>query len=214
MAHRRHHLPPRLTASQRRIRYTIRRVGLVVLAAVVLAGIYAGDHAGLFGTKPAPVTPDYTRYNERTFRVVYIVDGDTLDIDAPDSDRGTTRIRLWGVDTPETRNPRKSVQHFGPEASAYTRHQCQGQRVRLSLVRGKTRCKYGRLLAYVILPDGTMLNRDLVRLGYGYADPRYDHPLKREFLALQNEARKARLGLWKDARQKDLPYYLTDDPDD
>jgi len=208
MAHRRRHLPPKLTVSQRRLRYAIRRAAVVVAAALLLAGIYAGDKAGLFGTRPATPAPDYVRYHAKEFRVVRVIDGDTLDVDEPDAGKPATRIRLWGVDTPETKHPSKPVQHFGPEASDFTRNACQGKSVRLELLPGRERCKYGRVLAYVTLPDGNMVNRVLIRQGYGYADPRYDHPLKAEFLALQAQARQGRLGLWKDAQPSDLPYYM------
>jgi len=102
------------------------------------------------------------------------------------------------------------VQHFGPEASRFTRDACLGRNVRLQLEPRRTRDNYGRLLAYVILPDGTMLNRELVRQGYGYADPRYAHHLKAEFARLQNEAKRARRGLWKNVKPGDLPYYYRD----
>ena len=170
----------------------------------VVAAIVAADRLGVFGRRPQN---DYARYHGNNFRVVYVVDGDTLDVDAPDGRRDRTRVRLWGVDTPETKHPRKPVQHFGPEAEEFARRLCDGRRVTLQLVRGRTRGTRGRLLAYVILTDGTMLNRELVRLGYGYADPRYEHPYLREFRSLQHEARKARRGLWENARQGDLPHY-------
>jgi endonuclease YncB( thermonuclease family) len=210
MPRRRSNLPPRLSVSQRRVRYSIRRLAVALLAVALGAGIYGGDKAGLFGTRPAPVGEDHVRYQGKSFRVVHVVDGDTVDIDAPDAGRATTRIRLWGVDTPETKNPRKVVQHFGPEAAEFTRRACQGRTVRLEMLPKKSRDKYERLLAYVFLPDGKMINRELVRGGYAYADPRFEHPRKDEFISLQAVARQARLGLWKDAEPKDLPYYMTE----
>jgi micrococcal nuclease len=205
---RRRTLPPKLTGVQRRRRYAARRAAWVLVAAMLLLGVYAGDQLGLFGLAPRPVGEDYLRYNDRTFRVVHVVDGDTLDVDEPDGGKPATRIRLWGVDTPETKAPHKPVQHFGPEASAFTTSACQGKVVRLQLVRGRTRDKYHRLLAYVLLGDGTMLNSELIGRGYGYADPRFDHPRKTEFLELQARARHAGLGLWKDLKPGDLPFYM------
>jgi len=202
---RRRILPPKLTGPQRRQRYAARRVGWVLAAAMVLLGLYAGDRLGLFGRAPKPAGEDYVRYNDKSFRVVYVVDGDTLDVDEPDGGKPATRIRLWGVDTPETKHPKKPVEHFGPEASAFTTRACEGKTVRLQLVRGHTRDNYHRLLAYVILGDGKMLNSELVRQGYGYADPRFDHPRKVQFQQLQDRARHARLGLWKDVKPADLP---------
>jgi endonuclease YncB( thermonuclease family) len=206
---RRRILPPKLTGSQRRQRYAARRVGWVLAAAMVMLGLYAGDRLGLFGRLPKPVGEDYVRYNDKSFRVVHVVDGDTLDVDEPDGGKPATRIRLWGVDTPETKHPKKPVQHFGPEASDFTTRTCQGKTVRLQLVPGKTRDNYHRLLAYVLLEDGTMLNSELVRQGYGYADPRFAHPYMAKFQDLQARARRARLGLWKDLKPTDLPYYMS-----
>ena len=202
-------LPPRLTGSQRRRRYAARRAGWALAAVMLLLGLYAGDRIGLFGRAAGPVAEDYVRYNDKSFRVVCVVDGDTLDVDEPDGGKPATRIRLWGVDTPETKAPHKPVQHFGHEASDFTARTCEGKTVRLKLLRGNTRDKYHRLLAYVLLGDGTMLNSELIRQGYGYADPRFDHPHKAQFRQLQDHARQARLGLWKDVRPADLPDYMS-----
>ncbi|MCF7956800.1 MAG: thermonuclease family protein, partial [Phycisphaerae bacterium] len=59
------------------------------------------------------------KYHLKTFKVVKIVDGDTLDIDIPDGEYETTRIRLLGVDTPETKKRGEEIMYFGPEASAF-----------------------------------------------------------------------------------------------
>jgi micrococcal nuclease len=196
-------MAPRLTRHTRRL---IRKLGGGVALAIVLVGLVLADRAGLFGRKPAARHADY---HNQTFRVVRVVDGDTLDVDAPDTvnQRKTTRIRLWGVDTPETVKPNTPVQHFGPEASAFVKDRCTGQQVRLELDRSQTRDKYKRLLAYVYLPDGRMLNRVLIEEGYGYADPRFDHAYQAEFLRLQDRARRAERGLWKRVKESDLPSY-------
>jgi micrococcal nuclease len=175
-----------------------------VITLIVAGAIMVGDRLGLFGRRP---DDDFANYHSRTFLAVNVVDGDTLDVDEPDGDHKHTRIRLWGVDTPETKHPHKGVQHFGRGADAFTRAACSGKQVRLELLRGRTRGKYGRLLAYVILPDGRMLNRELLRQGCAYADPRFDHPRKREFSRLQDEAMRSRTGLWQAVQPEDLPYY-------
>jgi len=193
------------------VRYTVQRLRWAIVALILASALMGADHLGLFGHRPEAATGDYERYHDREFRVVHVVDGDTLDVDAPDRDKPSTRVRLWGVDTPETRHPAKSVQHYGREATDFTRTACDQQTVRLGLVAGKTRDRYGRLLAYVTLPDGRMLNRELVRLGYGYADPRYRHPHQEQFELLQAEALAARRGLWQDVRNADLPYYYRDE---
>jgi len=197
----------KLTSRQRRLWYAARKARWAVVAVLIVGAVIVADRVGSFGVRPTPPQPDAAKYDGKRFAVARIVDGDTIDVDVPDGDRGQTRVRFWGVDTPETKHPNRRVQHFGPEADAFTRSACRGREVTLRLVPGRTRGKHGRLLAYVFLPDGRMLNRELVRAGYAYADPRYDHPHKAEFRRLQAEARSARRGLWKNVRPVDLPYY-------
>jgi len=201
----------RLSPTQRRRRYALRRVLALAAAALIVTALVLADRSGLFGLAPAP---DAETYGGGTFRVTHVADGDTLDVDTPDTVTGrpNTRIRLWGVDTPETVKENTRVQHFGPEATAFTKASCRGRNVRLELVKGKTRGKYDRLLAYVTLPDGKMLNAELIAQGLGYADPRYDHPRQGEFERLQRDAMAARRGLWKDVTGADLPYYYRKGP--
>ena len=201
------HVISRPTVSDHRKRYLRRRAQWAVTIGLVLTVLIAADRMGVFGRR---VRDEVETYHSKTFRVVKVVDGDTLDVDFPDSGAGysTTRIRLWGVDTPETKKKNTPVQYFGPEATEATRRLCLNRAVRVELEEGRNRRdKYGRLLAWVYLPDGRLLNRVLVEEGLAYADPRYDHHLKREFRRLQKEARKARRGLWRGVNQSDLPYY-------
>jgi micrococcal nuclease len=94
--------------------------------------------------------------------VIRTVDGDTIDVRF---DNGRTeRVRILGADTPETVDPRKPVQCYGHEASAYTHERLYGRRVRLETDVEK-RDKYGRLLAYVYL-NGQRYDDELLRLGF------------------------------------------------
>jgi micrococcal nuclease len=196
-----------LSPSARYRRRWLRRSFPVALLVLGLGLLTVGDRAGWFGQRRPG---DLDRYHERTAYVVRVIDGDTLDVDIPDRDHATTRIRLWGVDTPETVKPEHPVEHFGPQASAFTRRAVLDKTVRLELQPHDTRDKYGRLLAYVYLPDGRMLNRLLVETGHAWADPRYEHRERTAFARLQKQARREKRGLWKDATPADLPYYLRD----
>ncbi len=94
-------------------------------------------------------------------KVVKIVDGDTIKVKIGGS---TETVRLIGVDTPETVHPNRPVEYFGKEASAFTKRMANGKSVRLEDDPECTnRDKYGRLLRYVYLPDGTMLNGLIIR---------------------------------------------------
>jgi micrococcal nuclease len=193
--------------SDRRRLPAFRRARVPVLVAALLACGVLADRSGLFGRAPEPDRP---RYHDRQVRVERVVDGDTLVLALPDPLGGElhTRVRLWGVDTPETVHPDRPVQHFGPEAGRRSRELAEGREVRLELLAGRTRDRHDRLLAYVFLPDGRMLNRVLIEEGFGYADPRFAHPRSSEFRRLQNAARDRRAGLWREVRREDLPYYL------
>lgn len=126
--------------------------------------------------------------------VTRVVDGDTLLVDI---NGRKEHVRLIGVDTPETVHPQKPVERFGKEASEFTRRMAEGKRVRLE--RGKQtadRDRYGRLLRYVYLPDGTVLNAEIIAQGYGFAYVKYAIERMEEFRRLEREARVAGRGLW------------------
>ena len=91
-----------------------------------------------------------------------VVDGDTIVCDAGG---GAFKVRLIGVDTPETVHPEKAVEALGPEASAYTKAALTGQTVFLEYDVERAD-RYGRDLCYVWLPDGTLFNDQLVREGF------------------------------------------------
>jgi micrococcal nuclease len=119
-----------------------------------------------------------------------VIDGDTLLL----SNR--ERVRLIGVDTPETKHPKKPVERFGREAYLFTKRMVEGKEVRLEFDWQK-RDKYGRLLAYVYLTDGTFLNAEIIKQGYGFAYTRFPFKYLEEFRRYEREARENRTGLWR-----------------
>ncbi|HPQ71801.1 MAG TPA: thermonuclease family protein, partial [bacterium] len=144
-------------------------------------------------------------------KVIRVVDGDTLKISI---DGREDTVRLIGVDTPETVHPNKPVEFFGREASAFTHRMADGKNVRLEFDQAsaatKHRDRYGRLLAYVFLPDGTLLNSEIIRQGYGHAYTKYPFSRKQEFVAIEREAREARRGFW--AQTEDTSSAMTPTP--
>ena len=172
---------------------------LLVVVLIVVGAITWNRSRTPFGT-------DHERYDGKTFNCIHVVDGDTLDIDAPDGMKASTRIRLWGVDTPETVKPNTPPMYFGHEASAYVKSRVQGKPVRIALAPSKTRDKYDRLLAYVYPAGGdSMLNEDIIANGYGYADSRFPHVWKERFSQLETRARKNKLGLWASVTIGQMP---------
>jgi micrococcal nuclease len=153
---------------------------------------------------------DYEKYHEKNFTVANVVDGDTIDIDVPDGNFPHTRIRLWGVDTPETKNERTGVMYFGPEAAEFTKKAVLGKEITVYLEEHRTRGKYGRLLAYVRLPDGTYLNEALLKEGYAYADTRFRHSFYNKYKQLESAARSSKKGLWKEVKPEQMPEWRQD----
>jgi micrococcal nuclease len=151
---------------------------------------------------------DFEKYHAGTFTVVNVVDGDTIDIDIPDGQYEHTRIRLWGIDTPETKNPKVGVMYFGPEAAEFATELTLRKNVTVYLEEHSTRGKYGRLLAYVQLPDKRFLNEVLLTEGYAYADLRFRHSLYNRYKQLDASARSLKKGLWENVTREQLPEWL------
>jgi len=144
-------------------------------------------------SKPATETPSIqttTLYN-----VVKVVDGDTIDVNI---DGETKRLRLIGINTPETVDPRTAVQCFGKEASDKAKELLTGKKVSLEAdtTQGELD-KYSRLLRYVFLEDGTNFNLYMIKEGYAY-EYTYNTPYKYqvEFKAAQVYAKANNKGLW------------------
>jgi micrococcal nuclease len=123
-------------------------------------------------------------------KVKKVIDGDTLLL------TNREKVRLIGVDTPETKHPQKPVQRFGKEAYLFTKRMVEGKKVRLEFDWQK-KDKYGRLLAYVYLSDDTFLNAEIIKQGYGFAYTRFPFKYLEEFRKYEREARENRRGLWK-----------------
>lgn len=130
------------------------------------------------------------------FKVLKVVDGDTITVDV----RGKKEtVRLLGIDTPESVDPRKPVQCFAKEATAKTKSFVLGQNVRLvdDSTQGN-RDKYSRLLRYVYLPDSraTFVNGEMIKQGYAFSFRQYPTKFLDKFNSLEKYAREHNLGLW------------------
>ena len=129
---------------------------------------------------------------QESYLCTRVVDGDTIIIKMNGK---RERVRLIGVDTPETKHPKKPVEYFGKEASAFTKRMVEGKRVRLEYDQNR-RDKYDRLLAYVYLLNGTFLNAEIVKQGYGFAYTRFPFKYLDEFRKYEKDARENKHGLW------------------
>jgi micrococcal nuclease len=157
------------------------RAACVALAAALLGSTAWGWWAG--GAPAGSVTAT----------VVAAVDGDTVDVRLASG--RVERVRLLGVDTPETKHPERGVECFGPEAAAFTHDRLLGRRVTLEFD-AQRRDPYDRLLAYVSF-DGRRFNDELLRGGYArfsVIPPNGEHA--RALLRAELDARAAGRGLW------------------
>jgi len=129
------------------------------------------------------------------YKVVRIVDGDTVVLLM---DGKETKVRLIGVDTPETVHPAKPVELYGKEASRFTRNLLLGEHVYLEYEPGPSKVdKYGRVLAYLYrAPDGLFVNLEIIRQGYGHAYVRYPFQYMELFRSYERVARESGKGLW------------------
>jgi micrococcal nuclease len=106
-------------------------------------------------------------------------------------------VRFIGIDTPETHKPNTPVQCYGPAAAAFTKNTIGKNRVRLASDSLSTdRDRYNRLLRYVYLPDGTLVNEKLVQGGYAFYYPYFPYTKSDAFEADQQAAMDAHKGLW------------------
>ena len=190
-----------------------RRTAFIVSAVLLAAAIILLDHNRHKTrlNRPTAVkttSSDLAKYHQKTFTVINVVDGDTFDIDIGDGKYDKTRIRLWGVDTPETKSEKYGVMYFGPQATEFTTKLTLGKQVAVYLSEERTRGKYGRLLAYVKLPDGRFLNEVLIEDGFGYADLRFKHSFYNKYQQLGASAKRNKKGLWKNVTRDQLPEWL------
>ena len=153
-------------------KYSInRKFFIFVIPALILLSLLSTSHAEIY-------------------KVKRVIDGDTLFL------LNGEKVRLIGVDTPETKHPQKPVQYFGIEAYKFTKQMAEGKVVKLEYD-WQRRDRYRRLLAYVYLMDGTFLNAEIIKQGYGFAYTRYPFKYMEEFRLYQREAREKKRGLWK-----------------
>ncbi len=180
----------------------VRLIVLVLVSAVILATV------GCAPSKPPP-TPAQATPASSTPRssvatpearsaatVVRVVDGDTVDVTI---DGRQERLRLIGIDTPETVDPRGPVQCFGREASDRAKQLLTaGSAVRLEADPSQDeRDNFGRLLRYVWLADGRLFNLEMIGEGFAHEYTfRTPHKYQAQFRAAQAEARQQERGLW------------------
>lgn len=148
---------------------------------------------------PVPLPPSPTSLTlpeglERAI-VTNVTDGDTIEVALGGM---VERVRLIGVDTPETSHPSRPVECFGREAAAFTREMLSGQTVLLEADPSQdNRDRFNRLLRFVWLPDRRLANYEIIAQGYGFEYTfRTPYRYQAQFKAAERAARAAQAGLW------------------
>ncbi len=175
-----------------------------LIATILLLAVGASQLDPSAAPKLINVQPGY-------YRVVEFFDGDTI---AVDMNGANEKIRLIGVDTPETHDPRKSVQCYGKQASEFTKNLIGNNPVRLEAdPTNQNRDRYNRLLRYVYLQDGRLVNGELIKQGYGFAYTSFPFQKLEEFRELQRQAQEQSQGLWStcEPQTNDFGGYTSND---
>ncbi len=168
------------------------KVIIFFIVLFITASLYQVQNSGIVNLGLATTTPNTIG---TYYTVTKVTDGDTLHIEMNGQNE---KVRLIGINTPETVDPRRTVECFGKEASTRMKELVGGKIVRLEYDETQsTRDAYDRLLAYVYLEDGQMVNRKMIAEGYAY-EYTYLTPYKyqKEFRQVQTLARTSARGLW------------------
>src|SRR5438445_5979572 len=128
---------------------------------------------------PAVATADFSG------RVVGISDGDTIKVM---HNGAAEKIRLYGIDCPEKGQP------FGTKAKRFTSQLVFGKEVTVKDY-GLDNNRFKRTLGEIVLPDGRVVNEELIRAGLAWWYRKYA-PNRADLAAVEQEARKAKRGLW------------------
>ena len=189
-----------------KMKNSIKNILLIILLSLsVTLCLYANEPVKVYYSEDGKFTIPFGKsYNYTDIYVKRVIDGDTLQLETGE------RVRLIGIDTPEMHESNKlyrdsqrtkqdisTIQKLGQRAYKFTKNLVEGKRVSLEFDVEK-RDRYGRLLAYVYLKDGTFVNAEIVKQGYASLmaiPPNVKYA--QFFLKLYREAREKRRGLWQ-----------------
>ena len=179
---------------------------IIILIILALLWLFNGDISEVFNNSSPVNNTEIEAESESDIisgTVKRVIDGDTLVVSINNQDR---RVRMLGVDTPETVHPKKGVQPYGKEASNFTKQSLTGRRVWLEYDSSPLD-RYERHLAYIWLEKPAKINESSIRremfnarlLLEGYAKVMIIKPNKRYedlFKKFQSEAQSSKRGLW------------------
>lgn len=182
-------------------------ISLIILAAFVYFGI---DYVIPRLEQKDKIERKFNSFADSgPYIVTKVVDGDTFEVEV---NGVKEKVRMLGIDTPEkyesgkldrdterTKKDKNTIKKLGKLASDYAKKLLDGKKVRLEADESQgDKDRYGRLLRYVYLEDGTFINLKLVEDGYANAYTKFDVSKKDEFIAAERRARENKKGLWGD----------------
>lgn len=170
--------------------------GALLVGACTLTGCGGNPFTGTTITEPhQPSLVEHAATVSAS--VVKVVDGDTVDV--RDDQRGLLRIRIVGIDAPESVKPGFTVGCFGPEASAHAHTELDGRRIALVIDPTQDATdRYGRTLVYVVRDDGYDYGTETVRAGFAksYVYDRIPGLHAAAIADAQRQAQQRSAGLW------------------
>lgn len=168
---------------------------LLILLSIAITAWY-----GLMDQSTPPPTEHVpASTSTSTYPVAWVIDGDTIVVKIVDEER---TVRLLGIDTPEVDPQYNPIECYGREATDATKRLVEGTSVTLTSDPSQgVEDKFGRLLAYVFLPDGTLVNQYLVSEGYA-KEYTYNTPYQYQaaFRTAEDDAQSNERGLWSRGR--------------
>lgn len=167
--------------------------GLIILAGLVTALVFIIPKIHLPKNSVQPVKESIIE-KPGYYKITSVTDGDTFTVNM---DGRTEKVRLIGVDTPETVKPNSPQECYGKMASDFGKKTLTNQLVRLEADPiNQNRDRYDRLLRYAYLEDGSLFNAKLISEGYGFAYLSFPFSKSEEFRQLQTTAREQNKGVW------------------
>jgi len=175
--------PTKVTRSRKKV---VKLVVTVFLLIITVLTAQAGNNKTPFATD--------TSLRPGLYQVTQVHDGDTISVNMNGIEE---KVRFIGVDTPETQDPRKPVECFGKAAAGFTKQLLSGSRVRLEAdALSSNRDRYNRLLRYVYLADGRLINAEIIKSGYGFAYTSFPFTKSDDFKSFEHRAENEKRGLW------------------
>ena len=129
-------------------------------------------------------------------KIINVVDGDTVDFICENK---KYRVRIIGINTPETVHPNKPIECFGKEASEKMRNLVLNKTVTLKISNDHSQDKYGRLLRYIIL-NGEDIGSTMIKEGYAFSYKRFSHDNLELYNEFEQKAKATNTGLWNDKK--------------